>query len=48
MNVLFACDGLDAVVVRFDAAFVEWLLDRHHDLLRCAVTLRWQPMSRRM
>ena len=38
MNVLLACDGLDAVVATFDVAFVEWLLDRHHDLLRCTVT----------
>ena len=38
MNVLLACDGLDAVVASFNAAFVEWLLDRHHDLLRCTVT----------
>ena len=38
MNVLLACDGLDAVVASFDDAFVEWLLDRHHDLLRCTVT----------
>ena len=37
MNVLFTCDGLDAVVASFDVAFVEWLLDRHHDLLRCVV-----------
>ena len=38
MNVLFACDGLDAVVATFDVSFIEWLLDRHHDLLRCTVT----------
>ena len=38
MNVLFACEGLDAVVATFGVPFIEWLLDRHHDLLRCTVT----------
>lgn len=37
MNFLFACEGLDAVVATFDVSFIEWLLDRHHDLLRCKV-----------